>query len=65
MSVFGHGSQRIGSLWVVNAGLAPGDTIVVEGLQKVRPGVAVQAEMIEIAEGGAAADAPAETATGS
>ena len=29
--------QRIGNLWVVDAGLKAGEKIIVEGLQKVRP----------------------------
>jgi membrane fusion protein (multidrug efflux system) len=32
---------RVGSLWVIESGLNPGDKVVVEGLQKVRPGVKV------------------------
>jgi len=32
---------RIGELWVVESGLKAGDTIIVEGLQKARPGSAV------------------------
>lgn len=35
------GSAR-GSNWVVTAGLQPGDRVIVEGLQKVRPGVVVK-----------------------
>ncbi|MCM2316430.1 MAG: efflux RND transporter periplasmic adaptor subunit [Thermoanaerobaculia bacterium] len=31
-----------GSSWVVTAGLQPGDRVIVEGLQKVRPGVPVK-----------------------
>lgn len=33
--------RRIGAMWVVNNGLNDGEKIVIEGLQKVRPGVAV------------------------
>ncbi len=33
--------ERVGSRWVVESGLAPGDRIVVEGLQKVKPGIVV------------------------
>jgi membrane fusion protein (multidrug efflux system) len=33
---------RVGSLWVVEKGLSPGDRIIVEGLQKVRPGMEVK-----------------------
>ena len=33
--------DRIGSLWIIEKGLSPGDRIVVEGLQKVKPGMVV------------------------
>ncbi len=45
--------QSIGDKWVVTAGLAPGDRVIVEGLQKVKPGATVQAQ-----EAGAAAAVP-------
>jgi membrane fusion protein (multidrug efflux system) len=32
---------RVGSLWVISKGLSTGDRIVVEGVQKVRPGMEV------------------------
>jgi membrane fusion protein, multidrug efflux system len=35
--------RAIGDKWLVTGGLAPGDRLVVEGLQKVRPGDAVEA----------------------
>ena len=49
--------QSIGDKWVVSEGLAPGDRVIVEGLQKARPGSPVQAQ-----EAGAAAAAPAAPA---
>jgi len=52
--------ERIGSLWVIDSGLEPGERVVVEGLQKVRPGVKVEAEMVSIED----APPPAETPTG-
>jgi len=33
--------ERLGALWVIEKGLAAGERIVVEGLQKVRPGLVV------------------------
>jgi membrane fusion protein (multidrug efflux system) len=45
--------QRVGTLWVIDAGLKAGERIVVEGLQKVRPGVKVKPETVKIEEGGA------------
>ncbi len=38
-----HTSRAIGDNWVVTAGLAPGDKVIVDGLQKVRPGAEVHA----------------------
>jgi len=35
---------KIGSLWVIEKGLDPGDKVIVEGLQRVRPGAAVSAK---------------------
>ncbi|MFA4945731.1 MAG: efflux RND transporter periplasmic adaptor subunit [Lentisphaeria bacterium] len=49
--------RAIGDRWLVAAGLAPGDRVVVEGLQNVRPGVAVKA-----VPAGAAASQPPATA---
>jgi membrane fusion protein (multidrug efflux system) len=34
--------RAIGDQWLVWSGLAPGDRVIVEGMQKVRPGVAVK-----------------------
>jgi len=34
--------RAIGDKWIVSAGLTPGERVVVEGLQKVRPGLAVK-----------------------
>ena len=52
--------QRIGNLWVVESGLKPGDRVVVEGLQKVRPGMKVKPEAVTIEEPGAASPGPAK-----
>lgn len=35
--------RAIGDKWLVTGGLAPGDRVIVEGMQKVRPGVPVRA----------------------
>jgi membrane fusion protein, multidrug efflux system len=34
--------RAIGDQWLVSAGLAPGDKVIAEGMQKVRPGAAVK-----------------------
>ena len=43
--------ERIGTLWVIDSGLNTGERVVVEGLQKVRPGVKVTPEMVTVEEG--------------
>lgn len=45
-------AERVGDLWRIDSGLEPGERIVVEGLQKVRPGAAVTAKPVEIKEPG-------------
>jgi len=60
-------AQRIGNLWVMDAGLKAGDRVVVEGVQKVRPGLKVKPEVVKIEEDDAAAPpgaAPAAEAKG-
>jgi len=47
-------AERVGRLWVIEKGLAPDDRVVVEGLQKARPGmvvnpVPVPPEKVEVA----------------
>lgn len=55
-------SRSIGSAWLVEAGLLPGDRVVVEGLQKIQPGIPVR--VVEAAQTDATptGPAPAETA---
>ncbi len=48
-------SQAIGDKWLVEEGLAAGDKVIVEGLQKVQPGATVQPT-----EAGAAPPTPAQ-----
>jgi membrane fusion protein (multidrug efflux system) len=54
-------SRTIGDQWLVEDGLAAGDRVIVEGLQKVQPGMAVKAvefaPQVVAGEGGAAASA--------
>ena len=47
-------SQTIGDKWLVEEGLAAGDKLIIEGLQKIQPGMPVQAT-----EAGAAPATPA------
>ena len=39
--------RAIGNEWLVSSGLAPGDRVIVEGMQKVRPGAPVKAVPFE------------------
>jgi membrane fusion protein (multidrug efflux system) len=43
------GGERVGNLWVLESGVKPGEKVIVEGIQKVRPGVKViaKAEKVE------------------
>jgi membrane fusion protein (multidrug efflux system) len=43
-------SDRAGDLVVVEEGLKPGERVVVEGMQKVRPGMKVKPELVELEE---------------
>ena len=52
-------SQTVGDKWLVEGGLVPGDKVIVEGLQKIRPGAPVQATEAGTAPAAApAAEAP-------
>lgn len=56
-------SDRIGDRWLVQSGLKAGETIVVEGVQKARPGSVVRP--LPVANDGAAAAAAGAPATAS
>ena len=60
--------ERIGKLWVIESGLAPGDRVIVEGIQKVKDGQVVAATEVPMegdeAPPGAAAPAESGTAPG-
>jgi membrane fusion protein (multidrug efflux system) len=55
--------ERIGSLWLIESGLAAGESVVVEGLQKVKDGATVSATVVKVDDaaltGAATAPAPA------
>ncbi len=53
--------RAIGDRWLVTKGLAPGERVIVDGLQKVRPGAPVKAVPFAGKEG----DEPAASAAGS
>jgi len=39
--------RAIGDKWLVSSGLAPGDRVIAEGMQKVKPGIAVKEVRLE------------------
>jgi len=51
--------RAIGDQWLVSTGLAPGDRVIVEGMQRVRPGAAVKEVPFD---GGKQGPEPAKTA---
>jgi membrane fusion protein, multidrug efflux system len=57
-------AERVGTLWVIDQGLKPGDRIVVDGVQKVRSGSKVKALPATIEEGSSPAPPPAPAETG-
>jgi membrane fusion protein (multidrug efflux system) len=56
-------NRTVGSNWLVTAGLQAGDQLIVEGLQKIRPGAAVQAVPATSIEVSSAAVSSAVTAS--
>jgi membrane fusion protein, multidrug efflux system len=52
--------RAIGDRWLVTSGLAPGERVIVEGNQKVRPGAAVK--VVPFQTGGTSGAAPKKTA---
>jgi len=60
-------AERIGGLVVVESGVKPGERVVVEGLQRLRPGIKVKAQTVPIEDvatpaGGPSAPVPAASA---
>jgi membrane fusion protein (multidrug efflux system) len=53
--------RAIGDQWLVSSGLAPGDHVIAEGMQKVQPGVPVKEVPFQTAAQ-PAAQPPAKTA---
>jgi membrane fusion protein (multidrug efflux system) len=56
-------NERIGDLTIVSRGLEPGERVIVEGLQKVRPGMQVKPEAAPLPASAPAAGAPPSTST--
>ena len=55
---------RVGSLWVIDEGLKPGERVIVAGLQNVRAGAVVKASPVEAEAARAGAQPVAESAKG-
>ncbi|WP_211828612.1 efflux RND transporter periplasmic adaptor subunit [Kistimonas asteriae] len=55
--------RRLGAMWVVNKGLKMGERIVVEGLQKVRPGLVVNPVLKDINMTTGTLSTPAESSS--
>jgi RND family efflux transporter MFP subunit len=53
---------RIGPMWIVERGLRPGETVVAEGVQKVRDGAPVTPQPLAPATGDEAGGAPGKSA---
>lgn len=45
---------RVDNLWVIDSGLKPGEKVIVEGLQRVQPGIKVVAKVVKTEQEGAA-----------
>jgi membrane fusion protein (multidrug efflux system) len=56
--------ERVGSEWIISEGLKPGEKIVVEGTQKVRPGAVVNPKPFDPAAKPAAAEGAKSAAEG-
>jgi membrane fusion protein, multidrug efflux system len=56
--------RAVGDRWLVTGGLAEGDQVIVEGLQKIRPGVPVKAVPFGAKPAGAAPTSSAPAAAG-
>ena len=41
---------KVGNLWVINSGVTPGERVVVEGAQKIRDGMTVDAQEIAVSD---------------
>lgn len=54
----------VGSFYVVDQGLAAGDRVVIENIQKLRPGMAVEAQSVPLEEVGMLPEGPAAAPKG-
>jgi membrane fusion protein, multidrug efflux system len=50
--------DRVGNFWVIESGLKPGEKVIVEGIQRVRPGIKVSTKVVKLEEAAAAPASP-------
>jgi membrane fusion protein, multidrug efflux system len=43
--------ERVGNLWIIDSGVKPGEKVIVEGIQRVQPGMQVSVKLAKIEEG--------------
>ena len=53
------GGERVGNQWVIDSGIKPGEKVIVEGIQRVRPGVKVSATLEKVEEPASPQNVPA------
>ena len=56
--------ERVGNAWIIDSGLKPGEKVIVEGIQKVKPGVQVSAKLEKVKEIASPAESAPASATG-
>ena len=56
--------ERVGNLWIIDSGLKPGEKVIVEGIQKVKPGVQVSAKVEKVKEIASPAESAPASASG-
>ena len=56
--------ERVGNAWIIDSGLKPGEKVIVEGIQKVKPGVQVSAKLEKVKEIASPAESVPASTTG-
>ena len=55
--------DRVGNLWVIESGLKPGEKVIVEGIQRVSPGIKVSAKPVKLEEAAMPTSPPSSGST--
>ena len=55
--------ERVGNLWVIESGLKPGEKVIVEGIQRVSPGLKVSAKPVKLEEAAMPTSPPSSGST--